>query len=667
MGRRTFQLLSLVILLGGLLAAIALCKGLIEAERSQLRRTREAEAEHTAAQLRTGVLESLESLTQLAKWWGSQGKPSDVEDWRTDGQLFLSRAPGLREAMWIGRDGLQHWSAIPGGDVDTAIRTPDSRLAPLLALAKSRRALTLSPIFPSPESRAAIYVCLPIGVRKDEFVAGLVDAAKLVAAIKARGIPASHRISVSTAGSSIFSDLGLASRLGGEARASFEVGGRIWTVSLAIPSEQFRWFTGQILAILCVIAALLYAFTILLHLSQKRSAELERTNDQISQLNRALHEKVADFQTLLDVIPIGIAVSYDPECRNVTANPALLRMLGIPGDANLTAGGRGGAEPLWRLARDGRELQAGELPLQTAAATGKPVAAVEDQVIRADGAAIDVLSYAAPLLDENGRVRGALSALVDISERKSQERLRNELERRLQRHERMKSLGIMAAGIAHDFNNLLTTIIGQASLALEDKTAVPGRARHLTELLEAAERAAGLVRQLLSYTGNSYHKLRLTDLAGVVGRWGDGAKISVAAAPELPPVMADPDEVEQVIQNLVSNAIEASEEPRVEIAVDTYRVSNNEPDMISPDRKLDPGMYVRITVKDSGIGMTSEIAERAFDPFFSTKFLGRGLGLSEVLGIMRSHNGGLRLRTAPNAGTSVELFFPLADRAERAA
>src|SRR5690349_8493939 len=73
MGRRTFQLLSLVILLGGLLAAIALCKGLIEAERSQLRRTREAEAEHTAAQLRTGVLESLESLTQLAKWWGSQG------------------------------------------------------------------------------------------------------------------------------------------------------------------------------------------------------------------------------------------------------------------------------------------------------------------------------------------------------------------------------------------------------------------------------------------------------------------------------------------------------------------------------------------------------------------------------------------------------------------
>src|SRR5690348_13372256 len=157
MGRRTFQLLSLAILLGGLLAAIALCKGLIDAERAQLRHTREAEAEHTAAQLRTGVLESLESLTQLAKWWGLHGKPSDAEDWRTDGQLFLSRAPGLREAVWIGRDGRQHWSAIPGGDVDTVVKTPDPRLVPLLSLAKSRRALTLSPIFPSPESRAAIY------------------------------------------------------------------------------------------------------------------------------------------------------------------------------------------------------------------------------------------------------------------------------------------------------------------------------------------------------------------------------------------------------------------------------------------------------------------------------------------------------------------------------
>jgi PAS domain S-box-containing protein len=588
-----------------------------------------------------------------------------VEDWRTDGQLFLARAPGLREAMWIGRDGLQHWSAVPGGDVHTSAKQPDPRLVPLLSLAKSRRVLTVSPIFQSSESPTAMYVCLPIGVRKDEYVAGLVDAAKLISAIKARGIPPSHRISVSSAGSIIFSDLGSGSRPGGEVRAAFEVGGRIWTASLAIPSEQFKWFTGQIVAIICVIAALLYAFTILLQLSQKRSAELESTNDQISQLNRTLKEKVADFQTLLDVIPIGIAVSYDPDCREGAANPALARMLGIPRDANVCASGSGGAS--WQLARNGRELQPDELPMRLAAATGKPVEAAEEQVVRADGATFEVLSYAAPLLDENGRVRGALTALVDISERKTQERLRADLERRLHLHERMKSLGIMAAGIAHDFNNLLTTIIGHASLALEDTTSGPGRERHLTDLLEAAQRAAGLVHQLLSYTGHSHPRLRLTDLSSVVSRWRDGGKISVDVAAGLPPVMADPDEVEQIIQNLVSNAIEASEEPRVEIALDTYRVSNNEPEMISPDRKLDPGVYVRMTVKDSGVGMTSDIAERAFDPFFSTKFLGRGLGLSEVLGIMRSHNGGLRLRTVPNSGTSVELFFPLADKAERAA
>jgi len=124
--------------------------------------------------------------------------------------------------------------------------------------------------------------------------------------------------------------------------------------------------------------------------------------------------------------------------------------------------------------------------------------------------------------------------------------------------------------------------------------------------------------------------------------------------------MADPDEIRHVLDNLVLNAIEAKEsDADVEISVGTQELSGEEKTVTVPDEKVDPGTYVRVEVKDSGAGMPAEIAERAFDPFFSTKFLGRGLGLSEVLGIMRAHNGAVRLETARDEGTSVELFFPV--------
>jgi PAS domain S-box-containing protein len=660
MGRQTIRLLSGVILIAGLVSALLLFRRLIDKERQELQANSETQAQDLAMQLRSGILQSVGALQDLAKWWLSQGKPLDLEDWRKDGQLFLTRSPGLQRAIWIGRDDLQHWSAAPGFQPDLRVRRPEPHLSDVIAEARSTRAAVISPVFDLDSDRSAFYACIPVAGLKDQFIAGLFDPASLVASLRKARVPPELRIAVETGGHTVYSDF--SERLSSDraAAAPFDVASVRWAVSIAVPQRHFAWFTGQIFAILCIIGALLYSCGILLYLSYSRSSALERANAEVRQLNRTLNRQIADFRTLLDVIPIGIAVAHDPECRTVTVNPALAALSG----AQPATAGTDSALP-YRLMRNGRELEPQEFPMRVAALTGETVRADEDQIIRDDGRVIDVLSFASPLFDENGQVRGVISACVDITDRKAQEQLRADLERRLHRDERMRSLGVMAAGIAHDFNNLLTAIIGEASLAARECPVESDVYRHLGTCLEASHGAAAVVRQVMAYTGQRFHSLLPTDLSTILHSCAarfPGVVMNLAA--ELPAVIGDGDEIQQAVENLLSNALESTEDARVHLNVDTCLLSEHDVQELQPAQNRSPGLYVRVVVADNGRGMPAEVAEHAFDPFFSTKFLGRGLGLSEVLGIMRSHHGAVRLRSAPDAGTTVELFFPAASSSE---
>jgi len=282
-------------------------------------------------------------------------------------------------------------------------------------------------------------------------------------------------------------------------------------------------------------------------------------------------------------------------------------------------------------------------------------------------------SHNTPFLrDANGRIRQILGMTQDVTESKRSEEL-------LRRTERLESLGLLAGGIAHDFSNLLTPIVGNVDLLLdrlpEDS---PLRARALA-ISAAADRATELARQLLVYAGRGEIEPRALDLNALVEEVVHllRALTSVASvtklelAPRLPLILGDSSQLRQVILNLLSNAhdaiaswppgsaaSDAGEEPG-RVLVRTRRVELSPTDLgtLLLGEGMRPGPAVLLEVIDNGCGMQAETAERLWEPFFSTKERGRGLGLPSALGILRAHRAAIAVDSQPGSGTRFRVYF----------
>jgi two-component system cell cycle sensor histidine kinase/response regulator CckA len=239
---------------------------------------------------------------------------------------------------------------------------------------------------------------------------------------------------------------------------------------------------------------------------------------------------------------------------------------------------------------------------------------------------------------------------------------------------KFESLGVLAGGIAHDFNNLLTPILGEASLALLDLPADSPLRTRLERIRTAAQRAAALTGEMLHYGGLgalSFRSIELSDLAEDMLRLIEGTaagRVHLVLELErgLPLVAGDPATLAQVLRNLVANAAEASPEGGT-IVLRTGACDLDRAALAGCflGQTLPEGRYVRIEVEDSGHGMDAETRERLFDPFFSTKFTGRGLGLAAVLGIVRGHGGAIEVQSAPGRGSRVSILLP--ERAQHSA
>ncbi len=282
-----------------------------------------------------------------------------------------------------------------------------------------------------------------------------------------------------------------------------------------------------------------------------------------------------------------------------------------------------------------------------------------------DGSSYWVDTTLVPFLGKDGHPVQFIAIRADITQRK-------EAESALRQSQKLESLGVLTGGIAHDFNNLLTSIMGNADLAelvlAQDSPARP----FLGQIELAAQKAAGLTRQMLAYAGKGRFLLMEVDLNLLVQEMAQlvavsssrKATISYELASDLPCVLGDPSQLQQLVLNLVTNASEAlDEEEGGAILIRTAHGVLDKACLVSAELALPlaPGHCVTLEVLDTGCGMSQEILSRIFDPFFTTKVMGRGLGLSTLMGIVRGHNGSLKIASEPGRGSSFKIFFPALD------
>jgi signal transduction histidine kinase/CheY-like chemotaxis protein len=246
------------------------------------------------------------------------------------------------------------------------------------------------------------------------------------------------------------------------------------------------------------------------------------------------------------------------------------------------------------------------------------------------------------------------------------------------RSRNLESLGVMAGGIAHDFNNLLQGILGNTDLALEEVAAQSTLREHLLDIEEASLRAGKLVAQLLLFTGAAITEKRDLDFAETIAQIAEFAASSIpdrvtfeiSQPTDLPMIRVDPDQIKQAVVNLVVNAAEAigDETGTIRLAVSAEQVTSENVDSLNLVSPIPSGLYMKIEITDDGDGMSKEVRARIFEPFYSTKFPGRGLGLSALLGIVRTHSGGLSVQTQATEGTCASVYLPaLEDAAQQPA
>ena len=367
----------------------------------------------------------------------------------------------------------------------------------------------------------------------------------------------------------------------------------------------------------------------------------------------ALATREAEFRRFFDAAPVPMALNRIDGGDILLVNRAWLELVGLPGDTSSFGKAADYYTDPSERARFLQELE------EKGSLERRPF-----RLRQPSGREIDTLVSSVRIhLAGEGVI---LNAFLDLTElRRSEAALRQA--------QKLESMGLLAGGIAHDFNNLLTALQGNLDLALEGP---PEKVRPRLEAAQLAlDRATVLTRQLLVYSGRMTVKREALDLAALARDMATllevslpkGVRLEMDLPPDLPAVVGDRAQLQQAVMNLVTNAADAIGPRRGLI-----RLRLRAEDL--PESSLKawshppaaPGRHLLLSVTDDGEGMDAAVQARIFDPFFSTKEQGRGLGLSALLGILRAHQAGLHLRSAPGEGSTFTLAFPASDRTAKA-
>ena len=279
--------------------------------------------------------------------------------------------------------------------------------------------------------------------------------------------------------------------------------------------------------------------------------------------------------------------------------------------------------------------------------------------------------------DHNRKAVCMSGSIRDITQEKQAENQQRTLDARLREVEKLESLGVFARGFAHDFNNLLTSVMGNASFALLTLPPTSPLRSNMEAIEQAASHGEELAQQLLAYAGEGRGLPTHLDLSAFIEAT---APLLAAAVPQrvvidyrlprgLPPIVADPTQMRRVLVNLVANAAHAIGAADGVITLRTGTVGVNDRDCATdrPGQAPLSGVCTYIEVSDMGVGIDEDIQAKMWDPFFSTRPLGRGLGLAVVQGVVRSHGGRIKVTSQSGAGAAIQIEFPAAQVPEQPA
>jgi PAS domain S-box-containing protein len=411
---------------------------------------------------------------------------------------------------------------------------------------------------------------------------------------------------------------------------------------------------------------------IIINLSQSTISAQQKTEENIKLINESLELRVAertkelkrlfDFnRVVLDSIVDAISIIDTTSFRIVDANLAFIKEVNLPKEQII---GRTCYEVTHQRSSPCTPPHDSCPLIETISNEDHAAAQHTHWTLAGEKRYVEIIT--SPIKDEHGNIVQAVHIQRDITERKRAEEEKQTLEQQIQQAQKLESLGVLAGGIAHDFNNILTIISGNCYLAKMDSD---NSEIYLPNIEKASERAAELCRQMLAYAGETqtaHSQIDIVDLVDEMVKMlrttlPQNAVIKQGKSINIPFIKADASQISQIVMNLIINASEAIGEVQGEIRVSLTKTTlkADQPVKDHQGKAITPGWYVCLEVTDNGSGMNDEAKQRLFEPFYTTKFIGRGLGMSAVRGIILSHGGALQLSSQQGQGTTFKVYLPV--------
>ncbi len=383
------------------------------------------------------------------------------------------------------------------------------------------------------------------------------------------------------------------------------------------------------------------------------------------QAEEALRESKQQLSYIIDFLPDATFV-IDKEGRIIAWNRAMEEMTGIKASDMLGKSDYEYSLPFYGI----RRPLLIDLAFMSGEDIGKNYHSVkkEGDIILAEtdspvkGETRSLWGIARPLYDSEGNIAGAIESIRDITDLKK-------LQTQIRQTQKMEAIGTLAGGIAHDFNNILSAIMGYTDMALTDHKIDNLLRRYLEQVYKAGERARDLVKQILTFSRQSDEGPRPMRVSPIIKetlkllRASLPSTIQIRQSIKADPdtVLADPTQIHQILMNLCTNAAHAMRGGDGELKISLSPVELDVRDDLTAHNVLSPGMFLKLTVSDTGVGIAPEVMDRIFEPFFTTKKPGEGtgMGLSVVYGIVKGYSGAVTVDSEVEKGTQFHVYLPL--------